>query len=93
MSLLSRLKIRIKLASMVVLSALTVCAIIAVSASLSERRMVEDRVAQLRAAVDLMVGMAQTLEDEVTAGKMTLAEAQTQFRLRGRKMTFNNGQG
>jgi FixJ family two-component response regulator len=71
MSLLSRLKIRTKLASMVALSALTVCTIIAVSASLSERRMVEDRVAQLRTAVDMMVGMAQTLQDEVAAGKMT----------------------
>jgi methyl-accepting chemotaxis protein len=78
---------------MVALSALTVCAIIAVSASLSERRMVEDRVAQLRTAVDMMVGMAQTLQDEVAAGKMTLAEAQNQFRLRGRKMTFGKGQG
>jgi methyl-accepting chemotaxis protein len=37
--------------------------------------------------------MAQTLQDEVTAGKMTLAEAQTQFRLRGRGMTFNQRQG
>jgi methyl-accepting chemotaxis protein len=93
MSLLSRLKIRTKLASMVALSALTVCTIIAVAASLSERRMVEDRVAQLRTAVDMMVGMAQTLQDEVAAGKMTLAEAQNQFRLRGRKMTFGKGQG
>jgi methyl-accepting chemotaxis protein len=93
MSLLSRLKIRTKLASMVALSALTVCTIIAVSASLSQRRMVEDRVAQLRTAVDMMVGMAQTLQDEVAAGKMTLAEAQNQFRLRGRKMTFGKGQG
>ena len=93
MSLLSRLKIRTKLASMVVLSGLTVCAIIAVSATLSERRMVEDRVAQLHTAVDLMVGMAQTLQDEVAAGKMTLAEAQNQFRLRGRKMTFAKAQG
>jgi methyl-accepting chemotaxis protein len=93
MSLLSRLKIRTKLASMVALSALTVCTIIAVSAFLSERRMVEDRVAQLRTAVDMMVGMAQTLQDEVAAGKMTLAEAQNQFRLRGRKMTFGKGQG
>ena len=92
MNLLSHLKIRTKLASMVVLSALTVCGIIAVSASLSERRMVEDRVAQLRAAVDLLYGMAQTLQDEVVAGKMTLAEAHAQFRLRGRKMTFSNGQ-
>jgi methyl-accepting chemotaxis protein len=47
----------------------------------------------LRTAVDMMVGMAQTLQDEVAAGKMTLAEAQNQFRLRGRKMTFGKGQG
>jgi len=93
MNLLSRLKIRTKLASMVALSALTVCTIIALSASLSQSRMLEDRVAQLHTAVDLLVGMAQTLQDEVTAGKMTVAEAQSQFRLRTRKMTFNNGQG
>jgi methyl-accepting chemotaxis protein len=93
MGLLSRWKIRTKLASMVVLSALTVCAIIALSASLSERRMLEDRIAQLHASADMIIGLAQTLQDEVTAGKMTLAEAQTQFRQRGRKMTFNKGQG
>ena len=93
MNLLSRVKIRTKLASMVALAALTVCGIIALAASLSESRMLEDRVVQMRTAVDLLVGMAQTLQDEVTAGKMTLAEAQAQFRLRGRKMTFNKGQG
>jgi methyl-accepting chemotaxis protein len=93
MGLLSRLKIRTKLASMVVLSALAVCAIIALSASMSRGRMIEDRIGQLHAAVDMLIGLAQTLQDEVTAGKMTLAEAQTQFRQRGRKMTFNNGQG
>ena len=93
MSLLSRLKIRTKLASMVALSALTVCTIIAASASLNRSRMLEDRIGQLRTAVDLLFGMAQTLQDEVTAGKMTLAEAQAQFRLRGRKMTFGSGQG
>jgi methyl-accepting chemotaxis protein len=85
MNLLSRLKIRTKLASMVALSALSVCAIIAVSASLSKNRMLEDRIVELRAAVDLMYGMAQTLQDEVAAGKMTVAEAQAQFRLRGGK--------
>jgi methyl-accepting chemotaxis protein len=93
MGLLSRLKIRTKLASMVALSALTVCAIIALSALLSERRMLEDRIAQLHAAADMIIGLAQTLQDEVTAGMMTLAEAQAQFRQRGRKMTFNKGQG
>ena len=93
MTLLSRFKIRTKLASIVALAALTVCAIVALSASLSQKRMLEDRVAQMRTAVDLLVGMAQSLQDEVTAGKMTIAEAQAQFRLRGRPMKFNNGQG
>src|SRR5712664_2222950 len=93
MNLLSRLKIRTKLASTVVLAALTVFATVAVSASLSESRMIEDRVAQMRTAVDMMVGMAQTLQDEVAAGKMALTEAKNQFRLRGRRMTFNGNQG
>jgi len=93
MSLLSRLKIRTKLACMVALSALTVCAIIAASATLSQNRMLEDRIAQLRTAVDLLHGLAQSLQDDVAAGKMTLAEAQSQFRVRGKKMTFGNGQG
>jgi methyl-accepting chemotaxis protein len=93
MNLLSRLKIRTKLASMVALATLTVCAIIALSAYLSESRMLADRVVQMRTAVDLLTGMAQTLQDEVTAGKMTIAEAQAEFRQRGRKMLFNKGQG
>lgn len=91
--MLSRLKIRTKLASMVLLAALTICTVIAVSASLSRSRMLDDREMQMRTAVDLLLGLAQSLQDEVTAGKMTLAEAQAQFRARGRKMTFNKGQG
>jgi methyl-accepting chemotaxis protein len=93
MNLLSRFKIRTKLASMVALAALTVCAIIALSGSLSESRMMNDRIVQMHTAVDLLVGMAETLQSEVAAGKMTLAEAQTQFRERGRRMSFNKGQG
>jgi methyl-accepting chemotaxis protein len=92
MNLLSRLKIRTKLASMVALAALTVCGIIALSASLSQSRMMNDRIMQMRTAVDLLFGLAQSLQDEVTAGKMTLPEAQAQFRLRGRQMKFDNGQ-
>jgi methyl-accepting chemotaxis protein len=93
MNLLSRLKIRTKLAGMVALAALTVCAIIALAASLSESRMMNDRIVQIRTAVELLHGMAQSLQDEVAAGKMTLAEAQAQFRQRGRQMKFDKGQG
>jgi methyl-accepting chemotaxis protein len=93
MSLLSRFTIRTKLASMVVVSVAAVCAIIAVAASLSQKRMQDDRAAQLHTVVDVVVGMAQTLQDEVAAGKLPLAEAQEQFRLRTRGMRFANGQG
>src|SRR3954452_19638670 len=93
MSLLSRFKIRTKLASMVALAAVSVCAIIAFSASLSRGRMLEDRVGQMRTAVDMLVGMAQTLQADVVAGRLTLAEAQAQFRQRGRGMQFGKGQG
>jgi methyl-accepting chemotaxis protein len=93
MNLLSHLRIRTKLASIVALAALMVAAIIAITAVMSENRMMGDRVAQMHTAVDILVGMAQTLQDEVTAGKMTAPDAQAQFRARARKMTFGNGQG
>jgi methyl-accepting chemotaxis protein len=93
MSLLSHLKIRTKLASMVVLSALAVLAIVGVASWLGRARMLEDRVTQMRTAVDMTIGMAQTLQADVAAGKMTLAEAKTQFRLRGRGLIFNGNQG
>ncbi|WP_246161094.1 methyl-accepting chemotaxis protein, partial [Bradyrhizobium sacchari] len=93
MKLLSHLKIRTKLASMVCLAALTVTAIIGVSAVLSKGRMMEDRVQQMRTAVELLYNYAQSLQDEVAAGKLTQAEAKAQFHQRGRRMSFNGGQG
>ena len=93
MKLLSHLKIRTKLASMVCLAALTVTAIIAVSAFLSKSRMMEDRVQQMKTAVDMLYSLAQSVQDDVTAGKLTQAEAKAQFHMRGRRMTFNGNQG
>ncbi|WP_407183392.1 methyl-accepting chemotaxis protein [Bradyrhizobium centrosematis] len=93
MKLLSHLKIRTKLASMVCLAALTVTAIIGVSSVLSKSRMMEDRVQQMRTAVELLYNYAQSLQDEVTAGKLTLADAKAQFHQRGRRMNFNGNQG
>ncbi|MDI3560357.1 methyl-accepting chemotaxis protein [Bradyrhizobium sp. Arg816] len=93
MRLLSHLKIRTKLTSMVCLAALTVTAIIAVSAFLSKSRMMEDRVQQMKTAVDMLYNLAQSVQDDVTAGKLTQAEAKAQFHMRGRRMTFNGNQG
>jgi methyl-accepting chemotaxis protein len=91
--ILSRLKVRTKLVSIVALSILAVCAIIAWSTSLSQKRMLDDRVAQLRTAVEMTLGMAQSLQDEVIAGRMPLADAESEFRKRGKRMIFDNGQG
>jgi methyl-accepting chemotaxis protein len=93
MTLLSRFKISTKLAAMVALSAAAICAIIALSASLSQKRMLDDRISQLRTAVDMVIGVAQSLQEDVAAGKLTIAEAESQFRARGKRMTFDNGQG
>ncbi|MDE5444052.1 HAMP domain-containing protein [Bradyrhizobium sp. CSA207] len=93
MQLLSHLKIRTKLASMVCLAALTITAIIGVSSVLSKSRMLEDRAEQMRTAVDMLYNLAQSLEEDVGAGKLTQAEAKVQFHLRGRRMSFNGGQG
>ncbi|MCK1386462.1 methyl-accepting chemotaxis protein [Bradyrhizobium sp. 21] len=93
MKLLSHLKIRTKLTSMVCLAALTVTAIIAGSAFLSKSRMMEDRVQQMKTAVDMLYSLAQSVQDDVTAGKLAQADAKAQFHMRGRRMSFNGGQG
>jgi methyl-accepting chemotaxis protein len=93
MMLLSHLRIRTKLASIVCLAALTVAAIITISAFLSKSRMVEDRTQQMQTAVDLLYGVAQSFQDDVTGGRMTLDDAKAQFRQRGKTMKFGGGQG
>jgi methyl-accepting chemotaxis protein len=93
MKLLSRLSIRTKLASIVCLAALTVAAIISLSSLLSKNRMLEDRIQQMQTAVELLHGLAQSFQDDVTAGKLTSDEAKAQFRQRGKVMKFGGGQG
>src|SRR4051812_18088776 len=93
MGLLSRFTIRTKLTSMVLVSAASICAVIAVAASLSQTRMQHDRMEQLHTAVDLMVGMAESMQEQIAAGKISLADAQLQYRALARNMTFGNKQG
>jgi methyl-accepting chemotaxis protein len=93
MSLLSRFTIRIKLTSMVLVSAASICAVIAVAASLSQKRMQQDRMEQLHTGVDLMVGMAESMQEQISAGKLTLADAQMQYRQLAKNMFFGNKQG
>jgi methyl-accepting chemotaxis protein len=93
MNPLGRFTIRTKLSSMVALSIVALCAVIALSATLSRKRMLQDRIDQLHGAVDMVSGVAQSLQDEVAAGKLSRAEAEVQFRARAKRMIFNDGQG
>ncbi|ABD88394.1 methyl-accepting chemotaxis protein [Rhodopseudomonas palustris] len=93
MNLLSRFTIRTKISSMVLLSAAAVCVTVAVAASLSQSRMMHDRTAELRSVVDIVTGLATSLQNEVIAGKLTQAEAELQFRARAAGMRFSAGQG
>jgi methyl-accepting chemotaxis protein len=91
-NLLSRLNIRTKLVSMVILSTLAVCTIVAVAVSLTRARMVNDRIEQLHTAVDLFYAQAEMLQEQVVAGKMTTDQAKAEFRRIGHLMKFNKGQ-
>ncbi|KIZ32545.1 cache domain-containing protein, partial [Rhodopseudomonas palustris] len=93
MNLLSQLTIRTKISAMVALTAVAVCAVVAVAASVSQKRMLHDRTAELRTAVDIVTGIAQSLHNEVLAGKLTRAEAETTFRTRAAGMRFSDGHG
>lgn len=80
MSILNRLKIKAKLAILFGVSALSLAATILFAASLLHQRMMDDRIAKLRSIVETTHGLAQTLEGQVTAGKMTRDDAISRFR-------------
>ena len=42
--------------------------------------MLDDRVEQIHTAADLLYGVAQTVQQDVAAGKMTVEEAKNEFR-------------
>jgi methyl-accepting chemotaxis protein len=75
MKLLSRLKLRTKLALLVALAALALVALIGVASTLMHQRMIEDRIDKLRAVVLETRGFAQFLEKQVIAQRITREQA------------------
>ena len=80
MQFLDRFKIKAKLGLLLGLSALALTVLAMMAASLMHQRMIDDRVAKLHAIVEVLVGQAQALEDQVKAGKITHDEALARFR-------------
>jgi len=93
MNLLSRLRLRTKLALPIGLSVLTLVAVIAVAASLVRQRMVEERTAKNQAIVQATIGIAQALENRVSAHQLTHEQALAMLRDDIHAMRFDNGAG
>jgi methyl-accepting chemotaxis protein len=93
MNLLSRIRLRTKLALLIGLSMLTLVAVIAVAASLVRQRMVEERIAKNEAVVHAAIGIAQALENRVSAHQLTHEQALILLRDDIHAMRFDNGAG
>jgi methyl-accepting chemotaxis protein len=93
MNFLSRLRLRTKLALLLGLSALAVIVSIGLAASQMRDRMMTDRIEKLRAATQMFLGLAQSLEKQVVAGQLTREAAVAQMGIAVHVMHFDNGEG
>jgi methyl-accepting chemotaxis protein len=91
MNLLSRCRLRTKLAMLLGLSTIALIVSIVAGASLMHQRMIDDRIDKLRAVVQSAIGFAQSLERQVTAGRITREQAMAQFRDDLHTMRFDAG--
>jgi methyl-accepting chemotaxis protein len=91
MRLLQRLKLRTKLALVLGLAVLAVMATIGAGASLLYQRMVDDRIAELRAALDTTMSLAKGLEAQVAAQRITREQALAQMREDIHQIRFRDG--
>jgi methyl-accepting chemotaxis protein len=93
MSILNRFSIRTKLALVIILSAASLLTAFGIAAYQEKERAYADRIAKLRAVVEMAVGVAQSFEDEVKAGHMPREEAIRRFQNRINTMWFDNRKG
>ncbi len=93
MILLERFRIKAKLAVIVGIFAVALTVALALAGSMQRQRMIDDRIDKLHAVVDAVYGLAQSLEDEVTAGRISRDEAIARFRNSVHSMWYDGRQG
>jgi len=91
--LLRRLKIRAKFGLLLGLAVVTVLLLFGASAEVIRSRMREDRVDKLRAAVEIVRSVAETLEKQVAEGKLSREQAIARFHDDARTFRFDGGAG
>jgi methyl-accepting chemotaxis protein len=90
---LSNLKITPKLGILVGVTLLGLCVAGALAGYLMQREMLNARLDQAKAIVDMGLNMAAGLKKEVDAGKMTKEQAIAELGRRGNSMTYDKGAG
>jgi methyl-accepting chemotaxis protein len=90
-TLLQRLRLRTKLAFLLALVIVAVATSIGAGASLMYRRMVQDRLDELSAVVDTMISLANGLEAQVAAHRITREQALDQIREDIHQIRFDDG--
>ena len=93
MHILSRLRLRTKLALLMGLSALALVASIGVASSIMHQRMLDDRLDKLHSLSLAAMGIAQSLEDQVAAHTMSHDQAVDQLRKSIHAIHFDAGAG
>ena len=90
MSFINAVKIRTKLLLVLLLTGLSLAVSIWTSTSILHQRMLDDRIAKLRAVAELAHEQAQSFDAQVRAGKLTRDEAMARFKEISRAMWFDN---
>jgi len=93
MQILSRIRVRAKLALLLGVTVLAMATSIGIAASILKQRMMDDRVDKLRAIVQTAIGQTQSLEDQVVAHQLTREQALEQLRKAAHSMRFDAGDG
>ena len=90
---LTNLKITPKLGILVGVTLLGLCIAGILAGFLMQREMLNARIDQTKAIVDMALNMAAGLKKEVDAGKMTKEAAIAEFGKRGNTLTYDKGAG
>ena len=90
---ITNLKITPKLGILVGITLLGLCVAGVLAGYLMQREMLNARIEQTRAIVDMARNMALGLQKQVAAGQMTKEAAIAEFSKRGNTLTFDNGNG
>ncbi len=90
---LNNLKIAPKLGMLVGVALLGLCIAGALASYLMQREMLNARIDQAKAIVEMGRNLAAGLQKEIEAGKLTKEAAIAEFARRGNSMTFDKGAG